>query len=171
MLPIRVVNILPIYPPKESAEAFRGYAPSKRCYFYGLRVHLVVSEAGEPMEFALEAGSEAGLTVVRNLGLDLPEGSTIFADKDYTGYDYEDLLKQIGSHLKAQRRKNSKRPISAWEEFLEKPIRQHAETGFSRLARRLLNSEGRHASFGHLLVEVYGAAAHSYGTDHLTIAL
>ena len=31
-----------LYPPKESAGAFRGYVSSKRRYFYGLRVHLVV---------------------------------------------------------------------------------------------------------------------------------
>jgi hypothetical protein len=48
-----------LYPPQESAGALRGYIPSKRRYFYGLRVHLVVSGAGEPVEFSLEAASEA----------------------------------------------------------------------------------------------------------------
>ena len=63
----------------------------------------------------------------------MPEGSTILADKGYTDNDYEDLLKEIGVHLKAQRKKNSKRPMPAWEEFLGKPIRQHIDTVFSRL--------------------------------------
>ena len=44
--------------PKEE-KSFRGYIASKRRYFYGLRVHLVVTGAGEPVEFALAAGSEA----------------------------------------------------------------------------------------------------------------
>ncbi|MBA3424221.1 MAG: transposase [Rubrobacter sp.] len=65
-----------LYPPKESGGAFRGYVASKRRYFYGLRVHLVVSASGEPVEFALEAGSEADVRVFKNLGLDLPEGSS-----------------------------------------------------------------------------------------------
>ena len=73
-----------LYPLEEHGQAFRGYIPSKRRYFYGLRVHLVVSGAGEPVEFALEAGSEADVTVFKGLNLDLPEGSTIFADKAYT---------------------------------------------------------------------------------------
>jgi hypothetical protein len=120
-----------IYPLKEHGGAFRGYIPSKRRYFYGLRVHLVVSGAGEPVEFALEAGSEADVTVFKNLGLDLPEGSTILADKGYTDYDYEDLLEEAGLRLKAQRKKNSKRMMPAWEEFLGKPIRQYIETVFS----------------------------------------
>ncbi len=114
-------------------KSFRGYIPSKRRYFYGLRVHLLVTGAGEPVEFALAAGSEADMTIFKELELDLPEGSIIYADKGYTDYDYEDLLKEVGLHLKAQRKKNSKRPLPAWEEFLGKPIRQYIETVFGKL--------------------------------------
>ena len=46
-----------LYPLKEYGEAFRGYIVSKRRYFYGLRVHLVVTGAGEPVEFSLARGS------------------------------------------------------------------------------------------------------------------
>jgi hypothetical protein len=116
-----------------TTESFRGYIPSKRRYFYGLRVHLVVTGAGEPVEFALAAGSEANVKVFKELNLDLPEGSIIFADKAYADYDYEDLLEEVGLHLKAQRKKNSKRAMAMWEEFLGKPIRQYIETTFSRL--------------------------------------
>ncbi len=124
-----------LYPSEEHGvtKPFRGYIPSKRRYFYGLRVHLVMTEAGEPVEFALAAGSEADVTIFKELELDLPEGSIIYADKAYTDYDYEDLLEEVGLHLKAQRKKNSKRPLAAWEEFLGKPIRQYIETVFSRL--------------------------------------
>jgi hypothetical protein len=114
-------------------KSFRGYIPSKRRYFYGLRVHLVVTGAGEPVEFALAAGSEADMTIFKELELDLPEGSLIYADKGYTDYDYEDLLEEVGLHLKAQRKKNSKRALPAWEEFLGKPIRQYIETVFGQL--------------------------------------
>jgi hypothetical protein len=121
------------YPLKEHGGAFRGYIVSKRRYFYGLRVHLVVTGAGEPVEFSVAAGSEADVSVFKDLELDLPEGSIILADKAYTDYDYEDLLEEVGLHLKAQRKKNSKRPMAAWEEFLGKPIRQYIETVFSEL--------------------------------------
>jgi len=60
-----------LYPLKEHAQAFRGYISSKRRYFYGLRVHLVVTGAGEPVEFSLVAGSEADVTVFKDLELDL----------------------------------------------------------------------------------------------------
>jgi hypothetical protein len=120
-----------LYPQTKYGEAFRGYISSKRRYFYGLRVHLVVSGTGEPVEFSIVAGSEADVRVFKDLQLDLPEGSIICADKAYTDYDYEDLLEEVGLHLKAQRKKNSKRSMPAWEEFLSKPIRKYIETVFS----------------------------------------
>jgi hypothetical protein len=121
-----------LYSLEEHGGAFRGYISSKRRYFYGLRVHLVVTGAGEPVEFSIAAGSEADVSVFKEMRLDLPEGSVVCADKAYTDYHYEDLLKEaVGLHLKAQRRKNSKRPIPAWEEFLSKPIRKYIETVFS----------------------------------------
>ncbi len=137
-LPIAVCDNIRIrrcrlYPLKEHGGAFRGYIPSKRRYFYGLRAHLVTTGAGEPVEFSLAAGSEADVTVFKELNLDLPEGSIILADKAYTDYDYEDLLEEVGLHLKAQRKKNSKRQMPMWEEFLGKPIRQYIETVFSGL--------------------------------------
>jgi hypothetical protein len=104
-----------LYPPQDYGGVFRGYIPSKQRYFYGLRVHLVTTGAGEPVEFSLAAGSEADVSVFKDLELDLPEGSTILADKAYTDYDYEDLLEEVGLHLKAQRKKNSKRPMPVWE--------------------------------------------------------
>lgn len=116
-------------------KSFRGYIASKRRYFYGLRVHLVVTEAGEPVEFSLAAGSEADVTIFKELELDsLPEGSIICADKAYNDYEYEDLLREVGLHLKAQRKKRSKRAMPAWEEFLSKPIRQYIETVFSGIS-------------------------------------
>jgi hypothetical protein len=123
-----------IYPRDEHGEAFRGYVASKRRYFYGLRVHLVVSESGEPVEFSLAAASEADIKVLKEMDLELPEGATIHADKGYTDYHYEDLLEEVGVKLLSQRKKRSKRPHSASKEFLAKPIRQYIETVFSKLS-------------------------------------
>jgi Transposase DDE domain len=124
-----------LYPLEEHGGAFRGYISSKRSYFYGLRVHLVVTGAGEPVEFSLAAGSAADVRVFKEMQLDLPEGSIICADKAYTDYHYEDLLKEAaGLHLKAQRRKNSKRPMAAWEEYLSNRRRKYIETVFSGIS-------------------------------------
>jgi Transposase DDE domain len=94
----------------------------------------VVSGRGEPVEFSLAAGSEADVKLLKELGLDLPEGSIICADKGYIDYHYEGVLREDGLHFKAQRKKRSKRALAAWEEFLSKPTRQYIETVFSNLS-------------------------------------
>jgi len=38
-------------------EAFRGYQASKRRYFYGLKIHLMITETGQQVEFFLTPGS------------------------------------------------------------------------------------------------------------------
>jgi hypothetical protein len=126
-----------LYPLQEHGEAFRGYIASKRRYFYGLRVHLVSTASGEPVEFTLAAASEADISLFKELKLELPEGALICADKGYTDYHYEDLLEDVGLRLKAQRRKRSKREMPAWVEFLSKPICQYIETVFSKLSAML----------------------------------
>jgi Transposase DDE domain len=128
------INRCRIYPREEHEEAFRGYIASKRRYFYGLRIHLVVSDKGEPVEFSVAAASEPDVKVFKELDLDLPEGATIHADKGYTDYHYEDLLEEVGVKLLSQRKKRSKRPHSACKEFVAKPIRQYIETVFSKLS-------------------------------------
>src|SRR5215210_5244291 len=92
-----------LYPLQEHGAAFRGYIASKRRYFYGLRVHLVSTASGEPVEFTLAAASEADIRLFKELKLELPEGAIICADKGYTDYHYEDLLEDVGLHLKARR--------------------------------------------------------------------
>ena len=115
-------------------EAYRGYIASKHRYFYGLRVHLLVTQTGQPVEFVLAAGADCDISTFKGFALDLPPGSVIHADKGYTDYSEEDLLQEAGSlTLLAQRKKNSKRPHPAWVEFLSHPVRKRIETSFSQL--------------------------------------
>ena len=69
-----------LYPPKKYGQAFRGYIACKRRFFYGLRVHLVMTTAGLPVEVMLAPGSEADISAFRRLPLDLPPQARIFAD-------------------------------------------------------------------------------------------
>lgn len=50
-----------LYPPKQHKKAFRGYIASKRRYFYGLRVHLLMTTTGQPVEVMLAPGAEANI--------------------------------------------------------------------------------------------------------------
>lgn len=112
-------------------EAFRGYKSSKRRYFYGLKLHLLVTESGKPIEFFLTPGSTSDTSGTYEFDLDLPKGSTIIADKAYNIYWYEDLLAEHGIRLLPIRKKNSKRPHEPWERGLQWLNRQTIETSGS----------------------------------------
>lgn len=117
-------------------EEHRGYIASKRRFFFGLKVHLVVTGQGQPIEFVLEPGSVSDIVAFKHFDLDLPVGSLIHADRAYTDYAEEDLLHEAHDiTLQAQRKKNSKRPLALCREFVFKPTRQRIETAFSQVTR------------------------------------
>lgn len=115
-------------------EEHRGYIPSKKRYFYGLRVHIVITKTGEPVEFVLTPGALNDCRVLKQFDLNLPPGSAIYADKSYNDYGYEDLLKEAASiSLSPLRKKNSKRAVAPWVTFLRKTLRRRVETTASQI--------------------------------------
>jgi len=123
-----------LYPRKKHKEAFRGYIASKRRYFYGLRVHLLITTTGLPVEVMLAPGAEADITAFKCLPLDLPHGARIFADAGYLDDPEQALLAEAGGvSLVAQRRKNCKRQLPPWLSFLAKHERKRVETVFSQI--------------------------------------
>jgi Transposase DDE domain len=116
-------------------KAFRGYIASKRRYFYGLRLHVVVTSYGMPVDLVLAPGADADISVFKRLNLDLPDGSTIYADKAYTDYVCEDMLNQDTQiTLTAMRKSNSTRPIPGWLHYICHHVRKQIETTFSQIA-------------------------------------
>lgn len=112
----------------------RGYCASKRRYFFGLKVHLLITGRGQPVEFVLTPGSTADVNALKFFDLNLPPEAVLHGDRAYTDYQEEDLLHQAaGVVLRSQRKKNSKRPLPLCLEFLGKPVRQRVETTFSQL--------------------------------------
>ena len=116
-------------------EAYRGKIASKRRYFYGLRVHVVVTASGYPVEVTLAPGAEADIRVFKRLQLDLPTGATIYADKAYTDYTYEDVLTEGAEiTLTALRKRNSQRPMEGCLRYICEHVRKRIETSFSQIA-------------------------------------
>jgi hypothetical protein len=79
-----------------AGEEHRGYIASKRRYFFGLKVHLVVTATGQPVEFELTPGAEADIRAFKRLILGLPENAALYADAAYTDYTEEALLQLEG---------------------------------------------------------------------------
>lgn len=123
------------------APAFRGYVASKRRYFFGLRVHLVTTVTGAPVEVVLLPGGAADITGLKCLPLDLPRSATLYADAGYTDYGWEEgLAAEAELRLVALRRGNSKRPWPGHVRYLCQRQRQRIETIFSQLSERLARS-------------------------------
>lgn len=115
--------------------AFRGYIASKKRYFFGLRAHMLTTAQGCPVELVLAAASEADIVVFKRMQLDLPEGATIYADKAYTDYVWEDLLNEdTDLSLMALRKSNSKRPMDGCVRYICHHVRKRIETSFSQIA-------------------------------------
>ena len=115
-----------------SHEDFRGYQASKKRYFYGLKIHLMVTQAGQPVECFLTPGGCGDVNALKYYTYELPDGCIIYADKAYNDYEIEDLLKD-GDHsqLLPMRKKNSKRALSPSISFVQSYYRKRVETAGS----------------------------------------
>lgn len=118
-------------------EAWRGYQASKKRYFYGLKIHLMVTEQGQPVEFFLTPGSWSDTRALKMYKFDLPHGSLLTGDKAYNDYAFEDLLAEVQLHLLPLRKKNSKRAMPASTTYLLACYRKVIETTGSLLEQLL----------------------------------
>ena len=120
-----------------TGKAYHGRCASKRSWFYGLKVQVVATSDGIPVEFTIHAGAESEQVGRRGLALDLPAGSVLYTDAGYTDYVAEDLFNEAsGSQQQSARRKDSKRPHHPAQSFLIQYFRKGIETTFSRLTAR-----------------------------------
>lgn len=117
-------------------ESYRGYIASKRRYFYGLKVHILVTKDGQPVEFFLTPGSMADVSGLQYFDFDLPEGATIYADRAYNDYELEDVLNIAGLHFQPMRKKNLKRQFEPYIQFLQHHHRKRVETSISQTEQR-----------------------------------
>jgi len=121
-------------------EDFRGYIASKKRYFYGLRIHILVTEQGEPVEFFLEPGAFSDTSALGLYNFDLPTGSFVTGDKAYNNYTIEDVMREAGLELIPLRKKNSLRPVPAYMTYFQACIRKIIETTGSLIERLLPKS-------------------------------
>ena len=66
-----------IYPKTATGDVYRGFNSSKREYFYGLKIHMVTTAEGYPVEVSLTPGSYSDTKHLRTFELDFPEGSVL----------------------------------------------------------------------------------------------
>lgn len=114
-------------------EEFRGKCASKREYFYGVKVCLILTENGFPVEVEFLPGSAHDSRFLQALPLDFSAGDKIYADSAFTNYDLEDTYADEEVDLLVQRKNNSKRKDEPYQAFLKQYMRKAVETEFSVL--------------------------------------
>ncbi len=117
-------------------EQFWGYVSSRDEYFYGLKVHALMTESGIPAEIFLSPGSYADVSTLYDFSFHVPSGSVIYGDRAYNAYAVEDSLEKTDIHLKPARKNNSKRKYESLAEDGIKIIRKRVESVFSAIKQR-----------------------------------
>ena len=97
-------------------EAYRGYNASKREYFYGFKVEDITTAQGVPVDYFIVAGSMHDARAFEAMDVDLPAGSSLYADSAYTNCELEDLYLECDP----QRKSNSKRKDTPAMAFVKK---------------------------------------------------
>jgi hypothetical protein len=141
-----------------------GYAPSKKRYFCGIKVHMLVSTSGKPIEMHFTPACTSDISVLWKMNLEIPSSSKIYADGAYNDFDLEDLLLTEGIQLLAKRGKAGKNRLrSTDEETNISSKRQIIETVFSCITR-LFPRDLRASSEKGFLIKIYSAVlAYSVG--------
>lgn len=115
-------------------EQFRGKHASMRRYFYGVKVQLLTTANGIPVEFCFVPGSESDVQALKKLPMTVAPESSVYADSAYTDYTIEDdAIDAESLRLMIQRKSNSKRKDEPWIRFLKEHMRKGIETTFSML--------------------------------------
>jgi hypothetical protein len=118
---------------------WRGKQSSMRRYFYGVKVQVLTTETGIPVEFGFVPGCESDVQALKKLPLSVAPESNIYGDSAYTDYTIEEEAKQgDGINLLIQRKCNSKRKDEPWMRFLKEYSRKRIETTFSEIKNLFL---------------------------------
>lgn len=123
-----------------TGEEWRGYIPSKKRYFYGVRVHILITELGHPVEFFLAPASMSDTTALSRDDLAIAVGAWLTGDKAYNDDTVEDVLHEADRELLPLRKKNSLRPLPPYFQFLQASVRKMVETTGSLIERLLPKS-------------------------------
>lgn len=130
-----------IYPKEATDDAFRGYMASKHRYFYGLKVFLMTTCEGHPVEVFFTPGRANDTGQLKQFRFDLAAGSTVYGDKAFNEYFTEDLLAEAAEiELLPLRKTDSRRKVPAYVEYLQHTYRKGVETAASLIKRRLPKS-------------------------------
>ena len=145
-------------------EADYGRVASKRQTIYGFKLHLLISQCGLILDFALVAANAADGTLAEQLLID-KAGLTVLGDKGYINDPRHQLLAARNAlTVLTPRRRNQQRQLPAALTRAIGRARQIIETVNSRLVGQCHLQRNRAKSLGGLATRIHAKlAAHTLG--------
>jgi hypothetical protein len=117
-----------------TGKQFIGFCKAKKKFYYGFKIHMITTGNGKPVEFIITPASVADITAFRLMEIDLPQGASIYGDKAYTQYSFEDDLQEFEKiKLIPDRKTNATRQHSGCVQYLQSVLRKRIETTFSQI--------------------------------------
>lgn len=140
---------------------YHGYTASKKSYFFGLKIHMIVNENGVPIEFCITPGGTSDIEGLKLLSCELPPNSILIGDKAYTSYTLEDdLLEMMNISFLPKRRKNLARQHNAIQEYIHFRKRNIIETVFSCIVSKMPRQIKARTEKGFFLKIIFFILAH-----------
>lgn len=115
-------------------EEFRGYKASFRRYFYGLKLQLITTRQGIPVDYAITEASLHDSQGMREMKYNMSAESVVYTDAAYTDQEFEEDISQSKAiDWLSQQKKNAKHKRPDQQEKQITKARKRIETTFSQL--------------------------------------
>ena len=119
-----------------NGKQYLGYCAAKKLQYYGLKIHLIVSEKGVIVEFLITPASCADISALKQMNIDLPDHAGLYGDRAYSSASFEAELQELANiTLIPQRKRAAKNQHPGYLRFLQTSKRKVIETVFSQIAR------------------------------------
>ncbi len=160
--PIRVCKNKRIY----NHKVFRGLAERGKStigYFYGFKLHIIINDMGEIIDFVITPGNVDDREPVKNGNFLKRVSGKLFADKGYISQKLFEILFVDGIQLITGLRRNMKNQLMSMFDKITLRKRSVIETVNDELKNICQIEHSRHRSFGNFLSNlISGILAYSF---------
>lgn len=147
-------------------KTLKGIAQKGQCslgWFYGFKLHLIINDKGELLDFILTAGNVDDREPLKSMDLHKRIFGKLFGDKGYIGKDLFEQLFIDGVHLVTKIKKNMKNSLMLLQDKIMLRKRALIESVNDELKNICQIEHTRHRSFENFILNILSAlAAYSF---------
>lgn len=151
---------------ERSNKVFKGFAAKGQCsigWFYGFKLHLVINDKGEILDFMLTQGNVDDRDPLKNKSFHKKIFGKLFGDKGYISSSLFEKLFIDGIHLVTKLKKNMKNSLMLISDKIYLKKRALIETVNDELKNICQLEHTRHRSFSNFITNLLsGLIAYSF---------